>query len=228
MRKRKILITLAFILIFAVIGLYFWFTRDIEAEENKLSIPEAISDRVFLIDSEQSVLNFFLESDIDDIEGTFDITGHRFEFIADEAAKEWEVVLVLDIDGTTVDTGSSIYDTFIKIGFNVERYPIGRFVGKADTTVSELNGDHELNFVGQLELRGIVRDFSVLASINIEDDVITGSAEAQIDVNDFEVDFPSAIASHILDANIHVFALASDEIIEPTTATPSLSTNNSE
>lgn len=228
MRKRRIFLTILFIIVFAGIGLYFWFTRDIEAEENKLNIPDTISDRIYLIDGQQSTLNFSLESDIDDIEGSFNIIGHRFEFVASDDTADWRVILVLDIDGTTADTGSGVYDTLIGIGFNVERYPIGRFVGEAETTVKALDGPHELNFVGQLELRGVVQDFNVLANINIEGDTLTGIAETQIDVNDFGVDFPSAIASHILDADISVVATESDELVEQPTITPMSNAESSE
>jgi polyisoprenoid-binding protein YceI len=228
MRKRRIFITLLLIVVFAVIGLVLWFTRDIEAEDNKLSIPETISDRIYLIDSEQSTLNFTIESDIDDIAGSFDIIGHRFEFVADEALSEWRVILVLDIDGTSIDTGSGVYDFLIETGFNVERYPIGRFVGESETTVSELEGVHELSFVGQLELRGVIQDYTVLAHINIDGDILTGSATTQIDVQDFGVDFPSAIASNILEANISVIATESDEPIDQPDQMPSPSPEPSE
>ena len=225
MRKRRLFITLLIMGVFAVVGLYFWFTRDIEAQENKLDNPEIISDQIFLIDGHQSDLNCLIESDISDIDGSFDIIGDRLEFLSDEESGEWQVILVLDIDGTSVDTGDGILDSSIegaiKNGFDVAHHPIGRFVGTSDTMISKLEGDHTLNFVGQLELRGIVQDYTVPAHINVDGDTLIGSAEAEINVNDFGVDFPSAIASNILNADISVVATKSDEPIDHPTQTPS-------
>ncbi|MCB9438079.1 MAG: YceI family protein [Anaerolineales bacterium] len=201
------------ILMGIAVGIY-WFSRDVEAEENKLSVPslEEENAQIYLIDPSQTTLNFTIESSLRDITGTFDIVGRWFELT--ETPDGWRVAIVLDIDGRTADTGMGLVDTLIREGFQAERYPIGRFVGEADTLIDDLSVPHDVNMVGQLELSGVVKDYSIAIHFQIKGDTLIANANTTIDAADFAVDFASQIGSTDLDTKIKVVAVRSDDPIE--------------
>lgn len=207
-------LVLSLLVVVMVTAVYWLFLRDVDAEENKLAVPTLAHEdsQLYVIDSSQTTLNFTIESSLRDIEGTFDIVGRWFEFT--ETPEGWRVALVLDIDGRTADTGMGLVDTLLRQGFQAERYPIGRFVGEADVLIDDLSIAHDVNMVGQLELSGVVKDYTIAIRFQIEGDTLTATANTTIDAADFAVDFASQIGSTDLDTKIKVVALKSDESIE--------------
>lgn len=201
------------ILVGIAAGIY-WFSRDVEAEENKLSVPslEEENAQIYLIDPSQATLNFTIASSLRDITGTFDIVGRWFELT--ETPDGWRVAIVLDIDGRTADTGMGLVDTLIREGFQAERYPIGRFVGEADVLIDDLTVPHDVNMVGQLELSGVVKDYSIAIHFQVKGNTLIANASTTIDAADFAVDFASQIGSTDLDTKIKVVAVRSEDSIE--------------
>ena len=214
-RKRKILLSiLTLLLIVIAFGIYYFFIREVEAEENKLSVPPLQEQSVvYLIDSENSVLDFTIETNINDVIGTFDIVGDRFELAFDTETEAWQLFLVFEVDGRTVDTGAALVDEFIKLGFQSDRFPIGRFVGQSEATIEDISGTQEIEISGELELSGVVNPISLPIQFEIVDDTLRASAVTQIDGKDFGVDFPSAIGSSVMDISLNIVAIETDESI---------------
>lgn len=202
------------LILFGIAAGIYWFSRDVEAEENKLSVPslEEENAQIYLIDPSQATLNFTIASSLRDITGTFDIVGRWFELT--ETPDGWRVAIVLDIDGRTADTGMGLVDTLIREGFQAERYPIGRFVGEADVLIDDLTVPHDVNMVGQLELSGVVKDYSIAIHFQVKGNTLIANASTTIDAADFAVDFASQIGSTDLDTKIKVVAVRSEDSIE--------------
>lgn len=212
--KHLALGLVVWLVIGSIIAGIYWFSRDVEAEENKLSVPslEEENAQIYLIDPSQATLNFTIESSLRDITGTFDIVGRWFELT--ETSEGWRVGIVLDIDGRTADTGMGLVDTLLREGFQAERYPIGRFVGESDVLIDDLTIPHDVNMVGQLELSGVVKDYAIAIHFQIKGNTLIGTASTTIDAADFAVDFASQIGSTDLDTKIKVVAVRSEDSIE--------------
>jgi polyisoprenoid-binding protein YceI len=164
-----------------------------------------------VFDNDQSVVNFTIESNVTDVSGTFDLLGRWFEFIYVPEEDAWRALLVLDIDGTSVDTGSGLVDSLIRLGFEAERYPVGRFVGESETLVTDLSETNQIVMSGQVELSGQVRDLRVPVTFRINDGTLTANAQFEIDAREFGVDFPEGVGGNILDSKIRVVAHEADE-----------------
>lgn len=213
-KRFALSLVLLLVVVFVSVAVYWLFLHDVEAQENKLSVPDLseADSLIYVIDPNQTTLNFTIKGGLRDIKGTFDIVGRWFELT--ETSEGWRMTLVLDIDGQTVDTGVGLIDTLIREGFQAERYPIGRFVGEADALITDLTAPHDVNIVGQLELSGVVKDYTIAVHFEIEDNILTATASTSIDAADFAVDFASQVGSTDLDTKIRVVALLSDEPIE--------------
>ncbi|NDJ86684.1 MAG: YceI family protein, partial [Chloroflexi bacterium] len=180
--------------------------------------PEATSTqltddtyRIYVFDNDQSAVNFTIESNVTDVSGTFDLLGRWFEFIYVPEEDAWRALLVLDIDGASVDTGSGLVDSLIRLGFEAERYPVGRFVGESETLVTDLSETNQIVMSGQVELSGQVRDLRVPVTFRINDGTLTANAQFEIDAREFGVDFPEGVGGNILDSKIRVVAHEADE-----------------
>jgi polyisoprenoid-binding protein YceI len=221
MRRRIVLTGLVIVATGLLIGLtwlvYVLFIRNVEAEENKLGVPtpEAGEEayHIYVFDLEQTTLNFTIDSKLGEIKGTFDIVGRWFEVVQTTDAEGWTIRLVLDIDGRSVETGNVLANSLIEMGFDAERYPIGRFVGQGDIPIPALSGSYSLNMVGQLELSGVVKPLSIPVEMTFEQDQLVATGSPMIDAAEFGANFPEQIGSSVLQTQIKVVAIESDEAI---------------
>lgn len=192
-----------------------------------VATPQVLTDRtdedyrLYVFEQDASKINFEIV-EFTDINGTFDMFGHWFEFIYIPEEDGWCATLWLDIDGQSVDTGNDIFDNLMIAAFQAERYPVGRFVGAATALVTDLSADNAVIMSGQLELTGVVKDFEVPIQFSITDDQLIASAAFDINANDFGANLPGDGAT--LASKITVLANKTDpstiELAESPTALP--------
>lgn len=178
---------------------------------SELAAPTVVADveryRLYAFDLEQSFIDFTIKAT--GTTGQFDLFGHWFEFIYDDDADAWRIVLWFDIDGQSVDTGTALIDEVIRVAFQSERYPVGRFVGESETTIAELETgtEYDVTLVGQLELSGQVRAFEVPLTFTLSDEgVMTVNASLVIDAAEFGAD----ITGGEMNGEITVIAVETD------------------
>ncbi|PJF41615.1 MAG: hypothetical protein CUN55_11630 [Phototrophicales bacterium] len=161
---------------------------------------------LYVFDTDESVINFTI-AEVPSINGTFDMFGHWFEFIKISDEEGWCATLWLDIDGQSVDTGNEVTDNLIRLGFQAEKYPVGRFVGAATELIQDLSAPNTINIAGQIELSGVVRSFTVPVEVTINGEQLIASSNIDINANDFGANLPGGAT---LDSKIRVVANRTD------------------
>lgn len=156
---------------------------------------------IFPLGQETAVLAFIIESElVGDTSGNYTILGERLELAPVEGG--WKLIASFLIDGTSVNTGNVGIDRLINIAFNSREYPYGKFIGESADVITDLEGPQSVTLVGQLELTGQVNATEVPIDFEIVDNVLTATAKVVIDVRDFGVNFPEALGSSMLNADI--------------------------
>lgn len=196
---------IAIVLIPILAVVYWFFIRDVEAKENKLQfatpVPQA---QIYAVTRDDSQLKFTI---LETISGTIDISGENFT-LQPTADGRWLVQANMQIDGQSTDTGNAFYDAVLKAGLKANEHPYGRFVASSTETFEDVITilEQPVTLVGQLEISGIVNDFTINATISIRDGVMAIRATPSIDLKDFGVNFPEQIGSSEMDTDIEVIA----------------------
>lgn len=223
-RRGRIIGGCALIVLLPILFVVYWFfIRDVEAKENKLQfatpIPQA---QIYAVTQENSELKFTI---LERIHGTIDISGENLILKpTPDGKRQLEVNLQMDGQSTKTESGEFI-DFVLKAGLKADEYPYGRFVATSTETFedSATIAEQPITLVGQLEISGVVKDYTVDATMSLQDGVLTIQTSPTIDLKDFGVNFPEQIGSSEMAAEITVNA----HLIENSTeTTPSDSTNS--
>ncbi len=203
---------------------YWFFIRDVEAKENKLQfatpIPQA---QIYVVTRDDSLLKFTI---IERIKGTIDISGENF-ILKPTTDGKWQLEANLQMDGQSTKTESGEFIDFVlKAGLKADEHPYGRFIATSTETFDNSTAfpEQPVTLVGQLEISGVVNDFTINATASLQDGVLTVKATPTIDLKDFGVNFPEQIGSSEMVTEITMMGHLAENT-GSTEATPDDSTN---
>ncbi len=222
---RRLISGCALIILLPILFIVYWFfIRDVEAKENKLQfatpVPQA---QVYIVTKDDSLLKFTI---IERINGTIDISGENF-ILKPTTDGKWQLEANLQMDGQSTKTAQGeFWDFLLKVGLKADEHPYGRFIATSTETFDDSTAfpEQPVTLVGQLEISGIVNDFTINATISLQDSVLTVNATPTIDLKDFGVSFPEQIGSSEMATEITVMGHLA-ESTGSTEATPADSTN---
>ncbi len=222
---RRLISGCALIILLPILFVIYWFfIRDVEAKENKLQfatpVPQA---QVYIVTKDDSLLKFTI---IERINGTIDISGENF-ILKPTTDGKWQLEANLQMDGQSTKTAQGeFWDFLLKAGLKADEHPYGRFIATSTETFDDSTAfpEQPVTLVGQLEISGIVNDFTINATTSLQDGVLTVNATPTIDLKDFGVSFPEQIGSSEMATEITVIGHLT-ESTGSTEATPADSTN---
>ncbi len=201
---------------------YWFFIRDVEAKENKLQfatpIPQA---QIYTVTRENSQLKFTI---LERVHGTIDISGENL-ILKPTSDGKWQLEANLQMDGQSTKTESGEFIDFVlKAGLKADEYPYGRFVATSAETFEDPTTipEQPITLSGQLEISGVVKDYTITGTMSLQDGVLTFDTAPTIDLKDFGVNFPEQIGSSEMATEITVEAHFLENSTE---ATPADSTN---
>lgn len=224
-RRGRLFGGCALIVLLPILFVVYWFfIRDVEAKENKLQFATPVpQSQVYIVTKDDSLLKFTI---IERINGTIDISGENF-ILKPTTDGKWQLEANLQMDGQSTKTAQGeFWDFLLKAGLKADEHPYGRFIATSTETFDDSTAfpEQPVTLVGQLEISGVVNDFTINATTSLQDGVLTVNATPTIDLKDFGVSFPEQIGSSEMATEITVMGHLA-ESTGSTEATPADSTN---
>ncbi len=164
-------------------------------------IPEAL---VYHVVPDQSQLRVTVDSQFGAIVGGYAMGAGTVALSAGDGG--WYVIANLTFDARTLDIGNEQLNAIMRRALEVERYPDGIFVATSRASVPDFDAARAVELVGQLELHGQVRDYTIPTTVTRDGDTLTLRAQIVIDAGAFGVNIPALIADDDLDADLRVTA----------------------
>lgn len=200
-RTRKLLIIICALLC-AVAGIiWFWWNTDTTPQDAILATATPLPNAVFYdVDPANSQLMIIVDSRFGDIEGTFAMGDGAVELLREGDA--WRVIANLTFDARTLDIGNDQLNEVMRRALEVDTYPNGIFVTRSATTIPIDNTSTTIDLVGQMELHGTVRDYTISTTVTLTDTTVTLTAQHVIDAGDFGISIPALFAESELDTDL--------------------------
>lgn len=186
-----------------------WLGADGEPQSAQLVTATPVPNaRLYGVVTAESALDVTVESSLGTIAGTIGMGPGTIELSRAEGG--WRVTVNLTFDARTLDIGNAQLNTIMRRALEVETYPDGIFVASSRGTLSDLDSVSTIDLVGQLELHGVVQDYTIPTSVTLSGDMITLAADTVIDAGAFGVSIPSLFAKDELTTTLLVVARERD------------------
>lgn len=165
----------------------------------------------YLIDNERSILRYTASGQgllgFAQVPGEFKLKGRAVTLVPE--VEGFRVKLDMVIDGSTATAANGLLLNTLRSILEIEIYPFA-YVAADSTQIVPLTEDTlSLTLTGTLELHGRKRSLDLPITLSIKDGVLRGKGTIELDLNEYEVNVPTAIMSSRIKFEAEIVAVVS-------------------
>ncbi|CAG1011322.1 hypothetical protein ANRL4_04377 [Anaerolineae bacterium] len=165
----------------------------------------------YLIDNERSILRYTAFGQgllgFAQIPGEFKLKGRTVTLVPE--GEGFRVKLEMVIDGNTATAANGLLLTTLRSILEIEVFPFAYVSADSTQIVSLTEESLSLTLIGTLELHGHKRPLDLPITLSIKDGILKGKGTIELDLNEYEVNVPTAIMSSRIKFEAEIVAVVS-------------------